>query len=135
MWGGVQAGFCSLRYFTDDRGRTFVERGLEQVKGGRAKRESARFLAIFGAVSMFFFVFYNIPAQWFAMQAGPWPEDIQKRSYFTMGVCGEGTGRLCPHPALPVDRGTSSSFIGPDGKVVIPEGTVLPKIVPFERPG
>ena len=30
MWGGVQAGLCCLRYFTDDRGRTFVERGLDQ---------------------------------------------------------------------------------------------------------
>ena len=34
MWGAVQAGFCSLRFFTDDRGRTFVERGLEHVQGG-----------------------------------------------------------------------------------------------------
>jgi len=133
MWGGVQAGFCSLRYFTDDRGRTYVERGLENIRGGAVMRESTRFLAIFAAVSMFFFVFYNIPAQWFALQAGPWPEDIQKRSYFTMGVCGEGTGRLCPHPSLPIDRGTTSAFIGPDGTVVLPEGVELPKIVPFDR--
>ena len=34
MWGGVQAGLCCMRYFTDDRGRTFVERGLDQVRGG-----------------------------------------------------------------------------------------------------
>ena len=29
MWGGVQAGLCCLRYFTDDRGRTVFERGLD----------------------------------------------------------------------------------------------------------
>jgi len=133
LWGGVQAGFCSLRYFTDDRGRTFVERGLESVRGGAVKRESMRFLAIFAAVSVFFFVFYTIPAQWLAMHADPWPEDIQKRSYFTMGICGEGTGRLCPHPSLPIDQGVHSAYIGPDGRVVIPEGTELPTIVPFER--
>jgi len=133
LWGGVQAGFCSLRYFTDDRGRTFVERGLERVQGGAVKRESMRFLAIFAAVSLFFFVFYTIPAQWLAMHADPWPEDIQKRSYFTMGICGEGTGRLCPHPSLPIDQGETSAYIGPDGKVVLPAGTELPKIVPFER--
>ena len=34
MWGGVQAGLCCLRYFTDDRGRTVVERGLDHVRGG-----------------------------------------------------------------------------------------------------
>jgi hypothetical protein len=133
MWGAVQAGFCSLRFFTDDRGRTFAERGLERVKGGAVKRESTRFLAIFAAISMFFFVFYNLPAQWLAMHAEPWPEDIQKRSYFTMGICGEGTGRLCPHPALPIDQGETSAYINPDGEVVLPEGVELPKIIPFER--
>ena len=49
MWGGVQAGLCCLRYFTDDRGRTFVERGLDQVRGGFVKQQFTRFLAIFAA--------------------------------------------------------------------------------------
>lgn len=133
LWGSVQAGLCALRYFTDDRGRTFVERGLDRVHAGFARMQTTRFLAIFAAVSMFFFVFYNLPAQWFAMHADPWPEDIQKRSYLTMGICGEGTGRLCPHPALPVDQGEHSAYISPTGEVVWPEGTELPKIVPFER--
>jgi hypothetical protein len=133
MWGAVQAGFCSLRFFTDDRGRTFAERGLERVRGGAVKKESMRFLAIFAAVSTFFFAFYNLPAQWLAMHAEAWPEDIQKRSYFTMGICGEGTGRLCPHPALPIDQGETSATIDPDGNVVFPEGVELPKIVPFDR--
>ncbi|HEM46615.1 MAG TPA: spirocyclase, AveC family [Alphaproteobacteria bacterium] len=133
MWGAVQAGFCSLRFFTDDRGRTFAERGLERVHGGALKKEGTRFLAIFAAISMFFFVFYNLPAQWLAMHAEAWPEDIQKRSYFTMGICGEGTGRLCPHPALPIDQGETSAYIGPGGTVILPEGVELPEIVPFER--
>lgn len=132
MWGGVQAGLCSLRYFTDDRGRTFVERGLERVQGGFAKQQMVRFLAIFAACSLFFFVCYNLPAQWLAMHADPWPEDIQKRSYFTMGICGEGTGRLCPHPALPI-QGQNSAYIDPDGKVVFPAGVELPKIIPYDR--
>ena len=102
MWGGVQAGLCCLRFFTDDRGRTFVERGLDRVRGGFVKQQLIRFLAIFAACSGFFFVFYNLPAQWFAMHADPWPEDLQKRSYFTMGICGDGTDRLCPDPALPM---------------------------------
>ncbi|MBH0779723.1 spirocyclase AveC family protein [Nocardia bovistercoris] len=132
MWGGVQAGLCALRYFTDDRGRTFVERGSEHIKGGFVKQQTTRFLAIFAACSVFFFVFYNLPAQWFAMNADPWPEDIQKRSYFDMGICGEGTGRLCPHPVLPIP-GKDTGYVDPDGKFVLPEGEELPKIVPFER--
>ncbi len=132
MWGGVQAGFCSLRFFTDDRGRTFVERGLERVQGGYVKQQFVRFLSIFAACSMFFFVFYNLPAQWFAMHADPWPEDIKKRSYFTMGICGEGTGRFCPDPALPIMT-NKSAYIGSDGNVVLPVGVELPEVVPYER--
>ena len=133
LYGGVMAGLCSLRYFTDDKGRTFVEKGLDQIQGGFFKQQFTRFLAIFAACSMIFFFLYNVPVQFFALHADPWPEDIQKRSYFTMGVCGEGTGRLCPHPALPIDQGEASIYVDPDGKVVIPEGTELPKIVPFDR--
>jgi hypothetical protein len=132
MWGGVQAGLCALRYFTDDRGRTFVERGLERIQGGFAKQQLTRFLAIFAACSMFFFVFYNIPAQWFAMHQDPWPADIVKRSYFLMGICGDGTDRLCPDPALPVP-GENSGYINPDGKLVLPDGVKLPTIVPFDK--
>jgi hypothetical protein len=52
-----------------------------------------------------------------------------------MGVCGEGTGRLCPHPALPIEQAnTPSVYIGADGQVVVPEGVELPKIVPYDRP-
>jgi hypothetical protein len=101
LWGAVQAGLCSIRFFTDDRGRTFVERGLERVQGGFVKQQSMRFLAIFAACSLFFFVFYNLPAQWLAMHADPWPEDIQKRSYFTMGICGEGRGDSALIPPFP----------------------------------
>lgn len=133
LWGSVMTAICALRYFKDDRGRTFVERGLENIRGGFTKTQSIRFLAIFGACSLFFFVGYNLPAQWFGMHGDPWPEDIQKRSYFTNGLCGEGTGRLCPGPVIPIDRGEGSASIRPDGTVVLPDGVELPKIVPYDR--
>ncbi|OBL11833.1 DUF5135 domain-containing protein [Mycobacterium sp. 1245499.0] len=132
MWGGVQAGLCCLRYFTDDRGRTFVERGLDHVRGGLARQQLTRFLAIFAACSAFFFVFYNLPAQWFAMHQDPWPDDILKRSYFLMGICGAETDRPCPDPALPVPL-TNSGYINHDGQLVLPGGAKLPKNVPLER--
>jgi hypothetical protein len=132
MWGGVQGGLCALRFFTDDRGRTFVERGLERVQGGFAKQQFTRFLAVFGACSVFFFVFYNIPAQWFALHQDPWPQDILKRSYFLMGICGDGTDRPCPDPALPIPS-KKSGYINRDGQLVLPTGAQLPTIVPFDR--
>jgi Spirocyclase AveC-like len=132
MWGGVQAALCCLRYFTDDRGRTVVERGLENVRGGAVRQQVTRFLAIFAAVSACFFVLYNIPAQFFAMHQEPWPADLQKRSYFLMGICGEDTDRPCPNPALPMPL-TNSGYINHDGKLVLPEGVTLPPVVPIER--
>lgn len=132
MWGGVQAGLCCLRYFTDDRGRTVVERGLDNIRGGFARKQFARFLAIFAAVSACFFVFYNVPAQWFGLHADPWPDDVKKRSYFSGAVCGEGTDRPCPDPALPMPS-KESGYIDEHGRFVLPPGVDMPRSVPFER--
>lgn len=132
MWGGVQAALCSLRYFTDDRGRTFVERGLDKVRGGLARQQFTRFLAIFAGVSGCFFFIYMVPAQWIGMHGDPWPEDHQKRSYFNGGICGEGTDKPCPNPALPLPT-KHSGYIDVDGRLVMPEGVAVPHVVPFER--
>jgi hypothetical protein len=132
MWGGVQAALCCLRYFTDDRGRTVVERGLDHVRGGFVRQQFTRFLAIFAAVSACFFFFYNVPAQWIGMHADPWPEDHQKRSYFTGGICGDGTDTPCPNPVLPIPT-KRSGFINTDGELMLPEGAKLPQTIPFER--
>lgn len=132
LWGLAQTGFAVLRYYTDDKGRTFAERGLERVKGGFAKQQLTRFLAVFAVVSLIFFFGYNLPTQWFGTHADAWPEDVQKRSYFTSGICGEGTDRLCPNPLLPIES-RDSAHIDPSGKLVMPEGTELPKVVSFER--
>lgn len=132
MWGGVQAGLACLRYFTDDRGRTFAERGLDQVRGGMVRQQLVRSLAIFAAVSSIFFLLYNVPAQWFGQHADPWPADIQERSYFTGGICGEGTDKPCPDPALPMPR-KGSGYIDTDGKLVLPDGVEFPEVVRIER--
>ena len=132
MWGGVQAALCCLRFFTDDRGRTVVERGLDQVRGGVVRQQFVRFLAVFAAASSIFFLIYNVPAQWFGMHADPWPQDVLKRSYFIGGLCGDGTDRLCPDPALPMPS-KNSGHINPGGQLVLPPGVQLPTMVPFER--
>ncbi|OBH58879.1 DUF5135 domain-containing protein [Mycobacterium colombiense] len=132
MWGGVQAGLCCLRYFTDDRGRTVVERGLDQVRGGVARQQLSRFLAVFAGVSACFFFFYNVPAQWVGMHADPWPADHLKRSYFNGGICGDGTNVPCPDPVLPIPT-KRSGFIDTNGKLVLPEGSRLPQTVPFGK--
>ncbi|MHA3019065.1 spirocyclase AveC family protein [Mycobacterium sp. BMJ-28] len=132
MWGGVMTALCCLRFFTDDRGRTVVERGLDQLGGGLVRQQVIRFLAIFAAVSAAFFFLYNVPAQWIGMHSDPWPADHLKRSYFNGGICGDGTDTPCPDPILPIPT-KRSGYIDTDGKLVLPEGTHLPDTVPFER--
>ena len=134
MWGGVQAALCCLRFFTDDRGRTVVERGLDRVRGGAVKQQFIRFLAIFGGVSACFFLFYNVPATWLGMHGDPWPADVQERSYFNPGICGEGTDRPCPDPVLPLPT-KHSGFVDHDGELVLPDGASVPPVVPIQRPG
>ncbi|HWI42364.1 MAG TPA: spirocyclase AveC family protein [Nocardioides sp.] len=123
LWGGVQTALCCLRYFTDDRGRTVVERGLDRVKAGFAQTQLARFLAITGACSMCFLVFYNVPVQWFGMHADPWPKDHTDRSYFTGGICGQDSraGDVpCPDPKLPIPT-KRSGYVNTDGQLVMPK--------------
>ena len=131
MWGGVQTALCCLRFFTDDRGRTLVERGLDSVRGGVVKQQFIRFLAIFGGVSACFFLFYNVPATWLGMHADAWPEDVQQRSYFNPGICGEGTERPCPNPDLPLPT-KHSGFVNHDGELVLPDGVTMPTVVPIQ---
>lgn len=131
MWGGVMTALSCLRFFTDDRGRAAVERGLDQVGGGFARQQFVRFLAIFAAVSASFFFFYNVPAQWIGLHSDPWPADHLKRSYFNGGICGDGTDVPCPDPILPMPT-KRSGYIDTDGKLILPEGAQLPKTVPFE---
>ena len=131
MWGGVMTALACLRFFTDDRGRTIVERGLDQVRGGFAKQQFIRFLAIFAFTSSAFFFLYNVPAQWFALHSDPWPADHQKRSYFNGGICGDGSDSPCPDPILPIPT-KRSGYIDTEGKLTLPDGAQLPKIVPFE---
>jgi hypothetical protein len=131
MWGGVMTALACLRFFTDDRGRTIVERGLDQVRGGFAKQQFIRFLAIFAFTSSAFFFLYNVPAQWIALHSDPWPADHLKRSYFNGGICGDGTDTPCPDPILPIPT-KRSGYIDTNGKLILPEGAQLPKTVPHE---
>ena len=132
MWGAVQAALCCLRYFTDDKGQTVVERGLDRLGGGFARQQFVRFLALFAGASTCFFFFYNVPAQWFGMHADPWPVDVQKRSYLNGGICGDGSDQPCPNPVLPIPT-KHSGYINNDGRLVLPPGAQLPAVAPFQH--
>jgi uncharacterized protein DUF5135 len=95
IWGALWAAWASLRFFRNDRGETLAERGIANVKATPGQKSGIRFLAVFGAVSVAFLCVYNIPAQYMGPRAQPFPKDVQERSYFLNGLCGNGTAQAC----------------------------------------
>ena len=75
----------------------------------------------------------NLPFFWQSTHMSTYPADVQKRSYFTQGMCGEGTNLACFGPAIPNPRAEKSARVTPDGKLFVPEGTELPPPVPIDR--
>jgi len=132
LWGACWTGMAALRYYVDDRGRTWVERGADRVRLGEKGKLALRFFAVYGALNMIMIVTYDIPQQWFNLHSSPWPKSIQERSYFTQGICGPGTQYECFNTSIPM-QGRNSSHVSPDNNLVVPDGTPVPKPVPFTQ--
>jgi len=137
--GGTFTIAAALRFFVDDKGRAFFERGSEELRGSAARTTAVRAFAAIAVVQLGFFITYNVPNFWVGMHSTEWNRDIQERSYFTSGLCGEDTDRACPGPAVPLSRNDNSnperggsSYITPGGGVVVPPDTHVPDSIPFD---
>jgi hypothetical protein len=120
--GVFVGGFACVRYFTDDRGRTIAERGIDEVRATPRQRTGLRLLAISGLFNVIFFFGNNLPLGLITgLYSDSWPRDIATRSYFTNGLCGPGTEYACPGPAVPIPH-RGSNHVDPDGKLVREEG-------------
>ena len=102
--GAVFAMFCCLRYFTNDKGETLVERGSDRLRASPGRKNVIRGLAVIAAVHVGFLFCYHLPSGFMGINSTAWPEDTQNRSYFTNGVCGPEVNRACPGPATPNPR-------------------------------
>ncbi len=104
------AGLTALRYFRDDRGRSFAERGIDTLKLRPGRSKVVSFLALTGLMHAWMLVAFYVPYSLFAVKADTW---APMPSYMRAGICGEGTEYACPHDVVPVpDR--NSLHIGPD---------------------
>jgi len=132
--GAVFTALSALRFFRDDRGHTVVERGVHKLSVSPGKSVALRALAVAAFMNVAMFAFYNVPNTAIGFNSTPWPEDLQKRSYFTNGLCGEGTDRACPGGSNPTIK-YDSIYPNTDGGVTVPGGasSVQGKIVPFDR--
>jgi hypothetical protein len=120
-------GLASLRHFRNDKGETFADRGIDKLRLSTGPKTALKFLAFIGASQVIMLVTYNIPvATLIASHPAKWPTSIQARSYFTDGVCGQGTNRLCPQPGLPT-FGSNQISVAPGGRLLVPAGVSLPR--------
>lgn len=119
LWYAVPA--C-LRYFKNDKGESWAERGISNVKVPEKQRTALRLLAVIGMVNLGFFLIYNIPFILISPHLDRIPKDIYTRSYLMDGFCGPGTEHACYDPRVPISTGKDSGFITPEGTFIAPKG-------------
>jgi hypothetical protein len=103
-FGGLGLGIIAvMMHFRDDRGQTYLERGLERVHTTPARKQLIKLAAIFGAVHLAFALFYMVPNQWLSTHSDPFPRGYP--SYMENGMCASGAdGHTCPAPGVPMPR-------------------------------
>lgn len=103
FFGGLALGAIGiLKFFKDDRGQTFVEKGIDRLQVGQSTKQLLRLSAIYGWIHSAFFALYMVPAMLFALNGGHYP---QYPSYLENGLCQYGDQRnQCPGPGVSIPR-------------------------------
>ena len=126
--GTIFTMFACIKYFTNDRGQSLAERGVERIGGGTARVTAVRLLAVSGLVTLAMTLGYSLPNTWFGAHSTAWNEDIQTRSYLTY-TCGEGPHIACPSPDVPLLRNDNGAA-GANGRKF---GENYPPQFPYHR--
>jgi uncharacterized protein DUF5135 len=128
-----------LYTFRNDKGQTYVERGVDQVRGGPVKKAGLQLLAMIPAFQLGLLMLYTVPqVAFFTSKPNEWPADVQRRSYLVDNICGPGADWACPGPSVPLNRGNARDQSGArvaagttsGNGVTIPAGKI-PDAVPF----
>lgn len=109
-YGGLTIGSTmALLLYRDDKGHTFVERGIDKLQLSPVKRQWVKFLALFGFVHTSMFVVFTIPMQWYGLHSDPFPTGYP--SYMVNGLCAYGpNGDQCPGPGVMMPRPLNNPF-------------------------
>lgn len=104
FFGGLALGAIGiLKFFKDDRGQTFVERGIEKLRAGDTQKQALRLLSIYGWIHTAFFVLYMLPVTLITLNGGHYPAGYP--SYMLNGMCRYGDQRNeCPGPGISIPR-------------------------------
>lgn len=113
FYGTTCLAMTSLRFFTDDKGRTVAERGVQHLRVGEKGKDLARLLAVIGAGVTGIFLAYFVPYQVFSMNTDTFP---RVPSYLN-AICGPGTDYACPSEQVPVPTRNSISITPSDPRL------------------
>ena len=119
LMSAAYSGFVCLRYFKDEEGYTWVERGVHRLKVQGWRKAWIRFLAMSAMFNIIYFCAYNVPINALSMNSSSFPPAITSKSYLMNGdvICGRGTTFACPGPNIPIPR-QHSAHVAPDGRLV-----------------
>ncbi len=108
--------FTVIRYYRNDRGETWAERGSSDLRIGQKANSLLRFVAICGILNVTYLGTYFIPWNVFSLNSDSWPKSIVDRPYLVGGNrCGPATSYACPGPAVPIPR-PDSAHLDPSGQ-------------------
>jgi hypothetical protein len=116
-------GVICCRYFTNDKGETWAERGVNDLQISQKKKTTLRILASVFMYNASILVCWMIPMGFqSATNNAAWPKDVYARSYLVHKICGPTTTYACQDPRVPVPEGPSSAHISPGGTLIAPRG-------------
>ena len=99
----VFTAWAHLRFFRDDQGGTWAERGVDRLNVTPRQKTRVRLLALIGVCNVVLFS-YNGAMAVSGLYSDRWPQDILNRSYLTNGFCGPGTDQVCRGPGTSIPR-------------------------------
>ena len=106
-WCACLTAWSCVYYFRNDKGETFAEQGLSQIKfPAEGLKTFARFLVIMGFCHTMFLLLYNMPYFYWSTKGGAFPP---YKEYRTAGMCGPKTDFDCPDLHIPVPKKGSST--------------------------
>jgi hypothetical protein len=121
--GLYYVGVVCCRYFTNDKGETWAERGISEMHVGRKTRTALRVLASIAMYNVALVLCWFIPMGFqSAINTTAWPKDLYSRSYLVHQICGPTTTYACLDPRVPIPAGPRSAHISPEGKLIAPYG-------------
>lgn len=108
FYGGFTIGMTLvLLLYRDDKGHTWVEKGIDNLRITAFKRQWIKFMALFGYCHIMMFLVFTVPMQWFATHSDPFPDGYP--SYMLNGMCVYGDNRdECPGPGVSLPRPDSN---------------------------